>query len=177
MALCLGATCPRDLPLPGRELDGIYQAMAFLETWQKKQSMPYKNSPPAFTAKDKDVVVLGTSLFLLDHLYSFRTGFNFGICSGGGDTGCDCIGTCLRQGARSITSFEILPPPPTSRSKDNPWPQSGRVFKVDYGHEEVRTKFGKDPRIFNMLSKVCYRHRSCRSCPVLILSIDTTSIN
>jgi len=130
LALCLGATCPRDLPLPGRELDGIYQAMAFLETWQKKQSMPYKNSPPAFTAKDKDVIVLG-----------------------GGDTGCDCIGTCLRQGARSITSFEILPPPPTSRGKANPWPQSGRVFKVDYGHEEVRAKFGKDPRIFNMLSK------------------------
>lgn len=85
---------------------------------------------PAFTAKDRDVVVLG-----------------------GGDTGCDCIGTSLRQGARSITTFEILPPPPTSRAADNPWPQWGRVFKVDYGHDEVKTKFGKDPRLFNMMSK------------------------
>ena len=72
---------------------------------------------------------------------------------GGGDTGCDCIATSLRQGARSIVTFEILPPPPTSRARDNPWPQWGRVFKVDYGHEEVKAKFGKDPRLYNMLSK------------------------
>nr|SVE70856.1 EOG090X0OE5 [Daphnia similis]SVE72746.1 EOG090X0OE5 [Daphnia similis] len=131
VVLCLGATKPRDISIPGRELDGIYQAVAFLETWQKKQSTPNnKLGNPAFTAKDRDVIVLG-----------------------GGDTGCDCIGTSLRQGARSITTFEILPPPPTSRAADNPWPQWGRVFKVDYGHEEVKTKFGKDPRLFNMMSK------------------------
>ena len=73
---------------------------------------------------------------------------------GGGDTGCDCIATSLRQGAKSVTTFEILPPPSTSRTKNNPWPQTARVFKVDYGHEEVKTKFGKDPRLYNMLSKV-----------------------
>ena len=62
LVLCLGATSPRDLPLPGRELDGIYQAMAFLETWQKKQSTPNRKnaaSAPAISAKDKDVIVLG----------------------------------------------------------------------------------------------------------------------
>ncbi len=52
------------------------------------------------------------------------------IVVGGGDTGCDCIGTALRQGARSITSFEILPQPPAERAKDNPWPQFPRLFKV-----------------------------------------------
>nr|SVE75564.1 EOG090X0OE5 [Daphnia dolichocephala] len=131
VVLCLGATRPRELSIPGRALGGIYQAVAFLETWQKKQSMPNnKLGNPAFTAKDKDVIILG-----------------------GGDTGCDCIGTSLRQGARSITTFEILPPPPTSRARDNPWPQWGRVFKVDYGHEEVKAKFGKDPRLYNMMSK------------------------
>lgn len=60
------------------------------------------------------------------------------------------------QGANSIVAFEILPEPPNSRSKDNPWPQYPRVFKVDYGHEEVRSKTGKDPRQFSVLSKVSF---------------------
>jgi len=72
---------------------------------------------------------------------------------GGGDTGCDCIGTSLRQGAKSITSFEILPTPPNTRAKDNPWPQFPRTFKVDYGHEEVSVKWGGDPRMYNTMSK------------------------
>ena len=71
----------------------------------------------------------------------------------GGDTGNDCIGTSIRQGAKSITTFEILPTPPDSRGNDNPWPQYPRVFKVDYGHEEVKVKFGDDPRRFNTQSK------------------------
>lgn len=126
--LCLGATHPRDIPIPGRHLNGIYFAMSFLETWQKKQEgndLEYAK----LLAKDKDVVIIG-----------------------GGDTGCDCIATSLRQGARSITSFEILPPPPPSRAPNNPWPTWPKVFKLDYGHEEVELKFGRDPRIFNIKS-------------------------
>ncbi|XP_061170358.1 uncharacterized protein LOC133179675 [Saccostrea echinata] len=128
MVLALGATYPRDLPIPGRNLNGIHFAMSFLETWQKVQSgneMDYLK----LYAKDKDVVIIG-----------------------GGDTGCDCIATSLRQGAKSITSFEILPPPPPTWAANNPWPTWPRVFKVDYGHEEVKIKFGKDPRIFNIKS-------------------------
>ena len=60
----------------------------------------------------------------------------------------------LFQGAKSITSFEILPPPPKTRAASNPWPLFPRVFKMDYGHEEVDVKFGRDPRIFNICSKV-----------------------
>nr|XP_014291761.1 glutamate synthase [NADH], amyloplastic isoform X1 [Halyomorpha halys] len=127
VVLCTGATWPRDLPIPGRQLSGIYFAMSFLESWQKKQM---GNSITPISAKDKDVIVIG-----------------------GGDTGCDCIATSLRQGAASITTFEILPEPPEKRGKDNPWPQFPRVFKVDYGHEEVKVKFGNDPRIFSTLSK------------------------
>lgn len=59
------------------------------------------------------------------------------------------------QGAKSITTFEILPEPPSKRAHENPWPQFPRVFKVDYGHEEVSLKFGRDPRQFSTLSKVC----------------------
>lgn len=60
------------------------------------------------------------------------------------------------QGAKSITTFEILPQPPPSRGNDNPWPTFPRVFKVDYGHEEVKVKFGKDPRAYSTLTKVKY---------------------
>ncbi|XP_069156175.1 uncharacterized protein [Procambarus clarkii] len=129
LLLCLGATWPRDLPIANRQLDGIHFAMAFLETWQKKQ-MGNNNDHSALNAKDKDVIVIG-----------------------GGDTGCDCIGTSLRQGAKSITTFEILPQPPPSRGHDNPWPTFPRVFKVDYGHEEVKLKFGRDPREYSTLTK------------------------
>ncbi|KAK3869551.1 hypothetical protein Pcinc_025135 [Petrolisthes cinctipes] len=127
--LCMGATWPRDLPITNRQLEGIHFAMAFLETWQKKQ-MGNTIDVAALHAKDKDVIVIG-----------------------GGDTGCDCIGTSLRQGAKSITTFEILPKPPPSRGGDNPWPTYPRVFKVDYGHEEVKLKFGRDPREYSTLTK------------------------
>lgn len=128
MVLALGATYPRDLPIPGRNLNGIHYAMSFLESWQKVQHGNELDYLKVY-AKDKDVVIIG-----------------------GGDTGCDCIATSLRQGAKSITTFEILPPPPPTRAPSNPWPTWPRVFKLDYGHEEVQLKFGKDPRIFNIKS-------------------------
>lgn len=125
--MCMGATQPRDLPIPGRDSEGIHYAMEYLQTWQQKQRGD--NLEP-ISAKDLDVLVIG-----------------------GGDTGCDCIGTSLRQGAKSITTFEILPQPPDSRADDNPWPQFPRLFKVDYGHEEVAVKWGGDPRRYNTMSK------------------------
>lgn len=126
--LCTGATWPRDLPIPGRSLEGIHFAMTFLESWQKRQLGGELKEH--LLAKDKDVVVIG-----------------------GGDTGCDCIATSLRQGAKSITSLEILPQPPETRGRDNPWPQWPRIFRIDYGHEEVKLQSGKDPRQFSILSK------------------------
>ncbi|KAL8570900.1 hypothetical protein ACOMHN_023573 [Nucella lapillus] len=124
--LTLGATWPRDLPIPGRELEGIHYAMNFLETWQKQQQ---GGESPYISAKDKDVIVVG-----------------------GGDTGCDCIATSLRQGAKTITTFEILPKPPPSREASNPWPTWPKIFRVDYGHEEVQIKWGRDPRVFEIMS-------------------------
>lgn len=106
--LCIGATTPRDLPIPNRDSDGIHFAMEYLQTWQQTQhGDDLGNTSEKLSAKDLDVIVVG-----------------------GGDTGCDCIGTALRQGAKSITSFEILPTPPNQRADDNPWPQFPRVFKV-----------------------------------------------
>ncbi|XP_076386960.1 uncharacterized protein LOC100882019 isoform X2 [Megachile rotundata] len=130
MLLCTGATWPRDLQIPGRHFEGIHFAVSFLEHWQKKQMGNDTPLDMRLMAKDKDVIIIG-----------------------GGDTGCDCIATSLRQGAKTITTFEILPEPPKKRGQDNPWPQFPRVFKVDYGHEEVLLKFGRDPRQFSTLSK------------------------
>ena len=87
-------------------MSGIHFAMEFLQTWQQKQHGDNINELP-LSAKGLDVLVIG-----------------------GGDTGCDCIGTSLRQGAKSITTFEILPTPPNTRAADNPWPQYPRLFKV-----------------------------------------------
>ncbi|KAJ8680883.1 hypothetical protein QAD02_016670 [Eretmocerus hayati] len=128
--ICTGATWPRDLPIPGRQLQGIHFAVNFLEHWQKKQMGNKEPLKAELLAKGKNVIIIG-----------------------GGDTGCDCIATSLRQGAKSIVAFEILPEPPKSRADDNPWPQFPRVFKMDYGHEEVVHRFGEDPRRFSTLSK------------------------
>ncbi|UYV65685.1 hypothetical protein LAZ67_3005087 [Cordylochernes scorpioides] len=126
--LTMGSTWPRDLPIPGRQLNGIHFAMAFLESWQKTQ-MGNKDSH-YIPAKGKDVIVIG-----------------------GGDTGVDCMATALRQGAKTVTAFEILPEPPAGRAPNNPWPQWPKVFRIDYGHEEVRLRFGNDPRHFCIVSK------------------------
>jgi NADPH-dependent glutamate synthase beta subunit-like oxidoreductase len=100
------------------------------------------------------------------------------IVIGGGDTGCDCIATSLRQGAKSIVTFEILSEPPPSRARDNPWPQWPRTFKVDYGHEEVRVKHGQDPRRFSTMSKVLFHkyENVVTNCLFVILLLSTISV-
>ncbi|RNA35404.1 glutamate synthase [NADPH] isoform X2 [Brachionus plicatilis] len=126
-----GATWPRDLNIPGRHLNGIYFAMSFLQSWQEQQGAKNKNLDELkLLAKGKRVLVIG-----------------------GGDTGVDCIGTSLRQGAKDIITFEILPKPPSARAGDNPWPTWPKVFKLDYGHEETMHLFNKDPRVYQISSK------------------------
>ncbi|KAJ3020347.1 glutamate synthase [NADH] [Thoreauomyces humboldtii] len=130
MILAMGATWPRDLPVPNRNLDGIHFAMEFLQRNTKSLLDSELKNGDYLSAKGKHVVVIG-----------------------GGDTGCDCIATSLRHGAESIVNFELLPQPPMTRSKDNPWPTFPRVFRVDYGHAEVQTQHGKDPREYCILTK------------------------
>jgi NADPH-dependent glutamate synthase beta subunit-like oxidoreductase len=75
------------------------------------------------------------------------------IVIGGGDTGTDCIGTSMRHRCKSITNFELMPQPPMERAPNNPWPQWPRVFGVDYGHAEVQAVYGKDPRVYSVMTK------------------------
>lgn len=122
VVLCLGSTKPRDLVVDGRSLHGIHFAMEFLRE-NTRHLLSGDASHPPISAVGKDVVVIG-----------------------GGDTGTDCVGTALRQGARHVTQLEILEPPPESRASNNPWPEYPKVYKLDYGQEEAKARFGKDPR-------------------------------
>jgi glutamate synthase (NADPH) small chain len=111
VVLACGATAWRDLPVPGRELNGIHQAMEYLPWGNRVQEGDLSDAP--ITAAAKDVIIIG-----------------------GGDTGADCLGTAHRQGARSVTQLEILPRPPDERSEANPWPQWSLIYRVTSAHEE-----------------------------------------
>ncbi|KAF8380054.1 hypothetical protein HHK36_027524 [Tetracentron sinense] len=130
IVLAVGATKPRDLPVPGRELLGIHFAMEFLHVNTKSLLDSNLQDGNYISAKGKKVVVIG-----------------------GGDTGTDCIGTSIRHGCTSITNLELLPQPPQTRAPGNPWPQWPRIYRLDYGHQEAATKFGKDPRSYEVLTK------------------------
>ncbi len=122
--LATGATKPRDLPIPGRELKGIHFAMDFLTANTKSILDKHKNGD-FIDATAKDVVVIG-----------------------GGDTGTDCVGTSIRHGCNSLVQLEIMGKPPLERAKDNPWPEWPKTYKLDYGQEEAAAKFGDDPRVY-----------------------------
>ncbi|HAA49169.1 MAG TPA: glutamate synthase [Planctomycetaceae bacterium] len=125
VVLCVGATRPRDLPIPGRELSGVHFAMEFLHA-NTRSLLDSKHGDGNFIdANGKNVIVIG-----------------------GGDTGTDCIGTSMRQGCSNLVNFEIVPRPPEERAENNPWPQWPRIFRVDYGHAEAAAAFGDDPREF-----------------------------
>ncbi len=131
VVFCTGATKPRDLPIPGRELKGVHYAMDFLTANTHHLLNPGKNgSLPEPNAVGKDVVVIG-----------------------GGDTGTDCVGTSLRQGCKSVTQLEIMPRPPESRTADNPWPEWPKIYRLDYGQEEAAAKQGADPRKYLVMTE------------------------
>jgi glutamate synthase (NADPH) small chain len=111
VVLACGATAWRDLNVPGRELQGIHQAMEYLPWANKVQEGDIEDSP--IHAGGKHVVIIG-----------------------GGDTGADCLGTAHRQGAASVTQLEIMPQPPETRAPNNPWPQWSMVYRVSSAHEE-----------------------------------------
>ncbi len=113
VCLAIGSRKPRDLPLPGRELDGIVFAMDFLVQQNRRVAGDTIPESEAILATDKDVVVIG-----------------------GGDTGSDCVGTSIRQGAKSVTSLEIMPRPPERRSEATPWPMWPLMLRTSSSHQE-----------------------------------------
>jgi len=119
VVLAVGATQWRDINIPGREFKGIYQAMEYLP-WGNKEALGEITERP-INVEGKDVIILG-----------------------GGDTGADCLGTAIRQGARSVTQLEIMPRPSDERPSNAPWPTYPMIFRVSSAHEEL------DNRIFSV---------------------------
>ena len=117
ICLAIGAMQPRDLEIPGRELDGVHFAMDFLTQQNKVNDGAYVAYDNRITAEGRHVLVIG-----------------------GGDTGSDCVGTAIRQGAKSVTQIEILPKPPDKRNGNNPWPYYARTLKTSTSHEEGCTR-------------------------------------
>ncbi|MFW6329402.1 MAG: glutamate synthase subunit beta [Alkalispirochaetaceae bacterium] len=128
--LACGATKPRDLPVPGRQLKGIHFAMEFLRANTKSLLDSNLGDQNYISAKGKRVVVIG-----------------------GGDTGNDCLGTSMRHGCAGIKNFELLSRPAGERTDEFPWPTYPRLLKLDYGHQEAKSVFGADPREFSILTK------------------------
>lgn len=114
--LAVGATQARDLPIPGRDLQGIYQAMEYLP-WGNRQALG-EVEKPAIDVAGKHVVILG-----------------------GGDTGADCLGTAIRQGAESVTQLEIMPRPADERPSTQPWPTYPMIYRISSAHEELDNRF------------------------------------
>jgi glutamate synthase (NADPH/NADH) small chain len=113
VVLAVGSTNWRDIQAPGRELKGIHQAMEYLP-WGNKQGLNELDGAPAINATGKHVVILG-----------------------GGDTGADCLGTAIRQGAASVTQLEIMPRPTEERPDSQPWPTYPMIYRVSSAHEEA----------------------------------------
>ena len=147
--LACGASDPRDIKAPGREAEGIRFAVDFLSEVTKELLDTDFEKVPEALAKDKDVIVIG-----------------------GGDTGNDCVGTCIRLGAKSVTQLEMMPPPPTQRKPSNPWPEWPRVRKTDYGQEEAIWRFGSDPRIYQTTVKEFVKDKSGSLKEVVLISLE-----
>ncbi|MFK4225766.1 glutamate synthase subunit beta [Streptomyces sp. NPDC019890] len=124
IVVAVGATEQRELPVPGRELYGIHQAMDYLTLANRVREGDYASSP--VTAEGKHVVIVG-----------------------GGDTGSDCLGTALRQGAVSVVQLDINPEPGDARPDTEPWPIYPKVYRISHAHEEARGREGTDPRLFS----------------------------
>lgn len=128
--LSCGAKKARTLAVPDADkTEGIYPAVDFLKS-TTKALLSGMDKTDYISAKNKDVVIVG-----------------------GGDTGNDCVGTCIRHGCKSVTQLEMMPAPPVERSASNPWPEWPKVLKTDYGQQEAIAVFGHDPRIYETTVK------------------------
>jgi glutamate synthase (NADPH/NADH) small chain len=150
VVLACGASNPRDINAPGRDANGIYFAVDFLTSTTKSLLDSNLQDKKYISAKDKNVVVIG-----------------------GGDTGNDCVGTCIRHGCKSVTQLEMMPKAPDERTESNPWPQWPLVCKTDYGQEEAIAVFGHDPRIYTTTVKEFKKDKKGNLEKLVIVSLES----
>jgi glutamate synthase (NADPH/NADH) small chain len=150
VVLACGAANPRDIKAPGRDAKGIYFAVDFLKATTKSLLDSNLEDGKYISAKGKNVVIIG-----------------------GGDTGNDCVGTSIRHGCKSVTQLEMMPPLPTERGANNPWPQWPRVLKTDYGQEEAIAVFGHDPRLYQTTVKEFIKDKDGNLCKVKCIKLES----
>lgn len=150
VVLCCGASNPRDINVPGRDSGNIFFAVEYLSSVTKSLLDSNFEDGKAISAKGKHVLVIG-----------------------GGDTGNDCVGTSVRQGAVSVTQLEMMPCPPAERAASNPWPQWPKVLKTDYGQEEAIAVFGHDPRIYQTTVKEFIKDEKGNVKEAIIISLES----
>jgi glutamate synthase (NADPH/NADH) small chain len=144
-----GATQARDLPVDNRDANGVHMAMEYLSKNTKSLLDTGHADDSDLSAKGKDVIVIG-----------------------GGDTGTDCIGTALRQGAKSIVNFELMGKPPEDRADNNPWPLWPLIYRVDYGHAEAAQVFGEDPRQYHLMTKSFIKDDAGKVTGLITVNVD-----
>ena len=147
--LACGASQPRDLPVPGREAQGVMFAVDFLTQVTKELLDSDFQTVPTHLAEGKQVLVIG-----------------------GGDTGNDCVGTAIRLGAAGVTQLEMMPKAPETRTPGNPWPQWPRVLKTDYGQQEAIAVFGEDPRRYQTTVKEFQQDAEGKVCGAVLVSLE-----
>lgn len=152
IVLACGASHPRNIDAPGRDAKGIRFAVDFLSEVTKKLLDSDLKQFPKELAEGKDVIVIG-----------------------GGDTGNDCVGSCIRLGAKSVTQLEMMPRPSEERSANNPWPEWPRVLKTDYGQEEAISVFGNDPRIYQTTVKEFVKDKKGNLKEVVVVSLEAVN--
>ncbi len=148
--LTCGASNPRDIKVPGRDAEGIYFAVDFLKSTTKAlwaNHMELKDGA-YISAKGKNVMVIG-----------------------GGDTGNDCVGTCIRHGAKSVLQLEMMPKAPDERAENNPWPEWPRICKTDYGQQEAIDVFGHDPRVYQTTVKEFVKDKKGAVCKAILVKL------
>ena len=154
IVLCCGAKQARDLKVPGRNSKGIYLAVDFLASTTKALLDNTYEKGNYISAKDKHVVVVG-----------------------GGDTGNDCVATAIRHGCISVTQLEMMPQLPSTRTKEEPWPQWPHINKIDYGQEESMEIFHHDPRLYKTTVKECIDEKGqLKAVKIVNIEIDNGKI-
>ena len=154
IVLCCGAKQARDLKVPGRNSKGIYLAVDFLASTTKALLDNTYEKGNYISAKDKHVVVVG-----------------------GGDTGNDCVATAIRRGCISVTQLEMMPQLPSTRTKEEPWPQWPHINKIDYGQEESIEIFHQDPRLYKTTVKECIDEKGqLKAVKIVNIEIDNGKI-
>ena len=148
VVLCCGSSNPRDITAPGRDAEGIYFAVDFLSRNTKSLLDSDFKDGNYVSAKGKNVIIIG-----------------------GGDTGNDCVGTCMRHGCKSVTQIEMMPKAPDKRAANNPWPEWSKICKTDYGQEEAIAVFGHDPRIYESTVKEFIKDKNGRLKAVKIVKL------